>query len=234
MTEVDTIPSQAIPVPQETEKDKQDEEDMAVEDIRVKLVYNRKTLEVSLSLQDTVGHMKKKFEVITGVPAAMQKVMYKGMLKDDRKTLQDAQVKDGVKIMVVGSSLKDVLTTVTAPVDTTPTNAVASVPKVPRSLSDDPMHKKVLDKGKPDDIMEAHKGMREPWPMGGIRGMHTRQGQKLRLSWKPDEQEVWIGTQERTEKLPIASIHGVDSEPIKGHEEYHIMAIKLGISDASK
>lgn len=43
-----------------------------------------------------------------GLPPAMQKVMYKGLLPED-KTLRDIKVTNGAKIMVVGSTINDVL-----------------------------------------------------------------------------------------------------------------------------
>ena len=39
----------------------------------------------------------------------MMKLMYKGLLKDER-TLREARVSNGVKMMVVGSTVDDVLT----------------------------------------------------------------------------------------------------------------------------
>ena len=39
----------------------------------------------------------------------MMKLMYKGLLKDD-KTLREAKISNGIKMMVVGSTLDDVLT----------------------------------------------------------------------------------------------------------------------------
>ena len=44
-----------------------------------------------------------------GIPPAMMKLMYKGLLKDE-KTLQEAKVSNGTKMMVVGSTVDDVLT----------------------------------------------------------------------------------------------------------------------------
>lgn len=43
-----------------------------------------------------------------GLPPAMQKVMYKGLLPED-KTLREIKVTNGAKIMVVGSTINDVL-----------------------------------------------------------------------------------------------------------------------------
>lgn len=44
-----------------------------------------------------------------GIPPAMMKLMYKGLLKDD-KTLREAKISNGTKMMVVGSTVDDVLT----------------------------------------------------------------------------------------------------------------------------
>ena len=46
--------------------------------------------------------------------------------------------------------------------------------------------------------------------------------------------QLWLGTKERTEKLPMNSIKAVVSEPIKGQEEYHILALQLGPTEASR
>ena len=43
-----------------------------------------------------------------------------------------------------------------------------------------------------------------------------------------------LGTKERTEKLPLNSIKNVVSEPIDGHKEYHIVALQLGPTEASR
>lgn len=38
-----------------------------------------------------------------------------------------------------------------------------------------------------------------------------------------ENDQLWLSTKERTEKLPMGSIKSVVSEPIEGHEEYHIL-----------
>lgn len=52
--------------------------------------------------------MKTIFLALLGLPPAMQKVMYKGLLPED-KTLREIKVTNGAKIMVVGSTINDVL-----------------------------------------------------------------------------------------------------------------------------
>ena len=57
---------------------------------------------------------------------------------------------------------------------------------------------------------------------------------KVRLTFKMELDQLWLGTKERTEKLPMNSIKAVVSEAIKGQEEYHIMALQLGPTEASR
>lgn len=87
----------------------------------------------------------------------MQKVMIKGLAKDDR-TLKDLGVTKGAKIMVVGSKLDDVLAV------STPSQLDLTEEK-PAVATKEPfckqkMHRKVLDKGIPDDVMPGIKSLK--------------------------------------------------------------------------
>lgn len=62
----------------------------------------------------------------------------------------------------------------------------------------------------------------------------NKSGGKVRLTFKLEMDQLWIGTKERTDKIPMTSIKDVISEPIQGHEEYHIMGIQLGPTAASR
>lgn len=53
--------------------------------------------------------------------------------------------------------------------------------------------------------------------------MLNKQGGKVRLTFKLEADQLWLSTKERTEKLPMGSIKNVISEPIEGHEEYHVV-----------
>lgn len=53
--------------------------------------------------------------------------------------------------------------------------------------------------------------------------MLNKSGGKVRLTFKLEQDQLWIGTKERTDKIPMNSIKGVHSEPIHDHPEYHIM-----------
>lgn len=82
--------------------------------------------------------------------------------------------------------------------------------------------------------------------------MYNKSGGKVRLTFKLEQDQLWIGTKgndfflllllfrnqllgfyfynryyicftERTEKIPMGSIKNVVTEPIEGHEDYHMM-----------
>lgn len=53
--------------------------------------------------------------------------------------------------------------------------------------------------------------------------MLNKNGGKVRLTFKLEMDQVWIGTKERTDKIPMNTIKSIVSEPIEGHEQYHVM-----------
>lgn len=59
--------------------------------------------------------------------------------------------------------------------------------------------------------------------------MLNKNGGKVRLTFKLENDQLWLSTKERTEKLPMGSIKNIVSEPIEEHEEYHIVVINYYI-----
>ena len=53
--------------------------------------------------------------------------------------------------------------------------------------------------------------------------MINKRGGKVRLTFKLEVDQVWIGTKERTEKINMNHIRQVVSEPIDGYEQYHVL-----------
>lgn len=103
----------------------------------------------------------------------MQKLMYKGLLQDGQ-TIQSSGITKGAKIMLVGSTLNDVLevSSVTKEVSLNlccykvfngcffVTKEVVELEKATNAkepLCKQKLHKKVLDKGVPEDVMPGIK-----------------------------------------------------------------------------
>lgn len=199
--------------------------------IDFKVIYNKNKYDVTFALDSTVGELKVHLEDVIGVPHAMQKVMIKGLAKDER-TLRDLGVVKGAKVMVVGSKLDDVLAISTPSKQDFLDEKSSASTKEP--FCKQKQHRKVLDKGVPEDVMPGIKNSKDSLPPYPLSGMLNKSGGKVRLTFKMEQDQVWIGTKERTDKIPMNSIKSVVSEPIEGHEEYHVMGIQLGPTEASR
>jgi len=200
------------------------------ETVALNIVYKKQKLQLEAPLDGTVEALKKQLHPLIEVPPSMQKVMIKGLARDDR-TLRQLGVTSGAKVMVVGSTLNDVLSV--AKPDGKVKEEVKEEPEKER-LCEMKQHKKVLDKGKPDDVMPARKNVHEPLPPTPLSGMLNRTGGKVRLTFKMENDQLWIGTKERTEKVSMSSVKAVVSETITGHEDYHIVGLQLGPTEASR
>lgn len=208
-----------------------DDKDEQQETVDLKIIWNKNKYDLKIGIDSTGAKLKEKIHSLTGLPPSMQKVMYKGLLPED-KTLREIKVTNGAKIMVVGSTINDVLAV------NTPKEVIQQEVKAEENkkepLCRQKQHRKVLDKGKPEDIMPAIKGTKERLPTVPLSGMFNKSGGKVRLTFKLEQDQLWIGTKERTEKVPMGSIKNVVSEPIEGHEDYHMMAFQLGPTEASQ
>ncbi|KAG8557664.1 hypothetical protein GDO81_016698 [Engystomops pustulosus] len=198
--------------------------------VEFKIIWNKNKYDVKLPLDSTGASLKQKIHTLTGLPPAMQKVMFKGLLPED-KTLREIKVTNGAKVMVVGSTINDVLA-VTTPKETIQ-QEVKEEENKKEPLCRQKQHRKVLDKGKPEDVMPSLKGVQERLPTTPISGMYNKSGGKVRLTFKLEQDQLWIGTKERTEKIPMGSIKNVISEPIEENDDYHMMAFQLGPTEAS-
>ncbi|XP_059475763.1 ubiquitin domain-containing protein UBFD1-like [Neocloeon triangulifer] len=207
------------------------EEEEGGETVSFKVIFCKTKHEVEFGLDKTIIKLKNHLQKIIGVPPAMQKIMIKGLAQDDQ-TLRSLGVTKGAKVMVVGSKLDDVIA-VSAP-SPQELAAAESSTKEKETFCSQTMHKKILDKGIPDDALPGIKGIKEPLPAFPLHGMLNKQGKKVRLTFKMELDELWIGTQQRTDKIPMSSIKAVVNEVITGHEEYHILAIQLGPTEASR
>ncbi|KAK9502531.1 hypothetical protein O3M35_011299 [Rhynocoris fuscipes] len=199
--------------------------------IKFVVIHNKNKYDVEFPLDETVAKLKLHLQNLLGVPQSLQKVMYKGLAKDE-KLLREIGLCEGAKVMVVGSKLDDVLAV------STPNSQAASEEKN-QSSSKEPLckqknHKRIVDRGVPEDAMPGILNTKEPLPPFPLCGMLNKSGGKVRLTFKLELDQLWIGSKERTEKIPMSTIKSIISEPIDGHEEYHIMGIQMGTTEASR
>ncbi|XP_024086169.1 ubiquitin domain-containing protein UBFD1-like isoform X2 [Cimex lectularius] len=202
-----------------------------IELVTFNVIHNKQKYEVDFPLDDSVSKLKLHLQSLIGIPQNLQKVMYKGLAKDD-KTLRDIGVTSGAKVMVVGSKLDDVLAVSTPSTQVLNEEKSAGTSKEPFCKQKN--HKRVLDRGIPDDVMPGILNTKEPLPPCPLSGMLNKSGGKVRLTFKLELDQLWIGTKDRTEKVPMSTIKTIVSEPIEGHEQYHIMGFQLGTTESSR
>jgi len=82
--------------------------------------------------------------------------------------------------------------------------------------------------------MPGARNVHERLPQTPLKGMRNKYGRSVRLTFKLEEDQLWIGTPERTEKLPLNTISDIVSEAIDGIEEYSIIGIGIGSTEASR
>ncbi|XP_026499234.1 ubiquitin domain-containing protein UBFD1-like [Vanessa tameamea] len=201
------------------------------EQVEFTVVFNKNKHDITFAYDATVLELKAHLERICGVPQSAQKLIIKGMARDNL-TLRSSGIVKGGKVMLVGSKMDDILAVKSAPKEIQDEKNNSQSNKEPLCMQK--IHRKVLDKGIPPDVMPGIKGVKEPLPPVPLSGMLNKHGGKVRLTFKPEQDQLWLGTKERTEKLAMTSIKSITSEPIKEHEEYHIMGLQLGPTEASR
>ncbi|MCL4129772.1 UNVERIFIED_CONTAM: hypothetical protein GTU68_048501 [Idotea baltica] len=199
--------------------------------VSFKVVYNKTKYDIEFPLEGTVKQLKEHLAPIINVLPTMQKVMIKGLAKDD-KVLKELGVIKGAKLMVVGSKLNDVVNVNVPKSEVTKNEPTVTNQREP--LCKHKMHRKVLDKGIPEDSIPGIKNCKEALPLHPLTGMLNKHGGKVRLTFKLELDQVWVGTKERTEKINMSSIQQIVSEKIDEHEQYHIMGLQLGPTEASR
>lgn len=197
------------------------------------VVYMKEKQEFTMSSSRTVQFLKNRLESKFGVQRTAQKLLYKGLAKDE-STLKDWGLKSGAKIILMGSQTPDIVRVSLGEPALKESAKSETTTVVKEPLSKQLPHRKVLEKGKPPDALAAFKNVTSNLPLEPLSGMYNKKGGKVRLTFKLELDQLWIGTKERTEKINMSSIHYVVSEPIAGHEEYHMMALQLGPTEASR
>jgi len=151
-TSAETTQSMEISTPISSEVTSSDNK---AEVVKFTVNYKKQNVEIEFGVDQTLGALRLEIAKLTGVAAGLQKLMYKGMMKDDAKTLRDLNVKDGAKMMLVGSTIGEVLTA-SAPVPQ-PTESKAEEETKGEAMSEKLPHKKIVDKGVPEGAEPGKK-----------------------------------------------------------------------------
>ncbi|EFN55612.1 hypothetical protein CHLNCDRAFT_133751 [Chlorella variabilis] len=205
--------------------------------IAIKVTYGKQSVTTSRPLLSTVASLKADVAAHTGVPPENQvrKLLFKGMLKDEQ-TLQAAGLKSGSKVIVMGSRPEEIKVTKLGQAGAAGGGGGDWDDKPPSEpWSEQEQHKKVISKGRPDDGWPGIKDKQVPLrdDQTYIPGLYNSQGTKVRLTFKAELQQLWVGSAVSTQKVPYNTIAKMESQAIKGQEEYSILRIQVGSSASS-
>ncbi|KAH3744841.1 hypothetical protein Pelo_13762 [Pelomyxa schiedti] len=204
--------------------------------ITVTVIFKKQNFEIQVPDNAPVNELKRIIGEKTGVTPELQKLMLRGsIVKDSTAKISSppTNIKNGAKFMLIGSAIEDVCKALVAP---TPGQVATmeAAQSAAEPLCTKPQHKKILDKGLPDNAEPGFNNKHEPLPSTPLVGVLNHRGEKVRLTCKVYSQELWIATASHTERLPFGSIHTVTFEPIIGHEGYCLVQLHLGKEEASR
>eukprot|EP01087_Luapelamoeba_hula_P012905 TRINITY_DN3654_c0_g1_i2.p1 TRINITY_DN3654_c0_g1~~TRINITY_DN3654_c0_g1_i2.p1 ORF type:complete len:212 (-),score=32.14 TRINITY_DN3654_c0_g1_i2:391-978(-) len=77
--------------------------------IHFTLSCNKKTYPIDFGSDETVTAFQLHAATLTGVPVALQKLVFKGPVRDASKTLRETGIGQGSKLMLFGSTLTQVM-----------------------------------------------------------------------------------------------------------------------------
>ncbi|KAG7669068.1 hypothetical protein Ndes2526B_g00786 [Nannochloris sp. 'desiccata'] len=203
------------------------------ETIQIKVQFGKQMKVVSRRLDTTIAELKAEIAEQTSVPVSNQKLLFKGQLKD-ASTLRETGLKNGSKLMVIGTKPEDTRIANNTTASNSETGDWDANPKS-SPWSKEPRHEKILSKGVPEDAWPGLEGrqvsLRDDQTY--IPGLYNSQGVKVRFTFKSELEQVWIGSPSHTQKVPYSTISKIEAQVIEGNEKYSILRLMLGASAAN-
>ncbi|KAL6779724.1 hypothetical protein ACKKBG_A13470 [Auxenochlorella protothecoides x Auxenochlorella symbiontica] len=195
--------------------------------IQFRIVYGRNSKLVSRSPQHTVRELKREIEEHTGVVVPNQKLLCKTQLRD-HQTLSEAGVKQGSKIMVL--AIRPQSSPATPQTAEGSTEHAWDPTPAAEVWADQERHRKVLESGRPEGGWVGIADRQVPLDdnQAFIPALLTQARVKVRLTFKPELQQVWLGSDHSTQKVPYSSVRGIISQPIPASPGYSILCLSLG------
>lgn len=105
-------------------------------------------------------------------------------------------------------------------------------PFKPEIWADEPQHKKIIDAGVPEGAWPGIPDKQVPLvdDQTYIPAIHMSMKTKVRLTFKPEIQQLWIGSAASTKKVSYGSISSIKAQVIPDNPGYSILKVQLGAS----
>jgi hypothetical protein len=185
--------------------------------ITINIRYKTQTFSIQCDLYDTLKDLKEKLDKLTDVEPHVQKLVNKSttsVKRDDATTtLKDLNLTDGQTLLLIGATRSEILsasglkTNSSGNKDSMDDYAAASNKKEP--LCKQTKHEKVLKLGKPENAQVGIRNKNDPLPQsieGLYMSMLNQTAKKARLTFKLENDELWINTGKRKKTLTLIEL----------------------------
>ena len=184
-----------------------------------------------------------KLEQLSGVDRSLQKVMFKGLLKESN-TLKGAGLKNKSKLKLIGTTLSTVMAVASAS-SAVPAHdvigfddemAMKGKDSADKINLEEKQHKSVLSMGPPTEasgFMVGNNYIDLGLPSAPLVARLAGTGKVARLTLKPQLQQLWIQSESSTRKLPLGGVSKILSEKIEDGK-YSVLALQSGKTSKSR
>ena len=152
--------------------------------INFKVAHGKTQINILLSNESKVQDLKNLLEQETGVPIRLQKLFFKGPLKNDEALLTSLNLRENSKLLLVGSTANEISET---------SNIRSLVEEEKKfNLPQDAFtqdQQRIIDKGPPADSIPADMFNTSIVP-DTIPGLYNHIGANVRVTIKKDIDEV--------------------------------------------
>ncbi|KAL5112507.1 Ubiquitin domain-containing protein UBFD1 [Taenia crassiceps] len=223
-------------VVQGIEESKTISEDTEAVAVRLTVLHNRSQYSLELQPDCTVEDLKEKLETITNVPVNRQKLIFRGILKNDMKIASLKSPGRDTRIMLLGTERDVPLTSYQSSVSAAESDTNRENEPPPEEDKETiASHEHVIETfGKPDNAKESLSVPAILADNETLTGLLDKKGKPLRLRFHQESCELWMATPSATYKIPLDTVKEVEHYPIVGHPGYHIMSFQLGPTRKSR
>ncbi|KAJ3435482.1 ubiquitin domain-containing protein ubfd1 [Anaeramoeba flamelloides] len=200
------------------------------------LKYKKQSHVLTMELDDTIGDLKSIAEQKTQVPKSLQKLIYKGIQKNDHKTLKQARLRNKSKVLLIGNSLQDIAKTNLTPVEKDVEDQ--SSWKVDSDKNNEycnlQIHQQILNKRQPGyGIPEKFKGKHLHLPKSSINDVWDEDGKRVQLTFKVNQDQLHIKSYGQKLIVKLDLIKDFYSQETKNYDGYSYFGLQTGYSERS-
>lgn len=160
---------------------------MSEQTLKFTVAYGKEKVDLELPETFTVTELKRVLEEKTRVPQPMQKIFYKGQIKNDLLTLHDLKIRPNSKLMLIGSTAAEI----TQASSTAPVLIEEEKKQEPQEIFTRE-ERKIIEKGLLADSVPISSVLTQL--PASVSGLYDHSGTPARLTIRNDIEQLWIAT----------------------------------------